>query len=66
MAEEKRRHNDNSRTENTRNEKEKVSNPAIPQEHRPAMNPGEDAIAKTGRKGAGQQQKSGGNPVVNS
>ena len=66
MAEEKRRHNDDTRKENTRNEKNKVSNPAIPQEQRPVMNPGEDATARTTRKGAGQQQKSGGNSVVNS
>lgn len=29
-------------------------------------NAGEDAVAKTERSGAGQQQDSGGNPVINS
>ncbi len=33
---------------------------------RNATDPGKEAAAKTERKGAGQQQQSGGNPVVNS
>lgn len=66
MAEEKSNQQDDNRRNQPHAKKEKISNPAIPHQQRPAMNPGEDAAAKTTRKGAGQQQKSGGNSVVNS
>lgn len=41
-------------------------NNPIPQEQQVTHEPGKDAAAKSTRKGAGQQQESGGNPVVNS
>ena len=44
---------------------EKQKNDPRPEEYR-GNNPGQDAVAKTERKGAGQQQNSGGNPVINS
>ena len=48
--------------------KQNAQNPRqapIPEEQM-KNNPGEDAVAKTERSGAGQQQGSGGNPVINS
>lgn len=58
------------RTQHDKDQKQNTStnqqNNPIPQNQRPAEHPGADAAAKTERKGAGQQQDSAGNTVINS
>jgi hypothetical protein len=49
--------------------KKHKSNPGIPKRQdatRHGMDPGQDSAAKTNRKGAGEQQRSGGNSTMNS
>lgn len=60
--------NDQSTTDSgTEQEKQNTQSP-IPEEKddKNTLNAGEDTAAKNDHKGAGGQQRSGGNPVINS